>query len=110
MRKKFFYQQPETRRKRSVCSRASKCTIERVPYLILKKLWAFENRQFVRGIYGVGCIGKYNTNNLPAPTDMTENLYGKKKLFLTMQLKNRPRWYSSTTQNLILDSTNVANF
>jgi hypothetical protein len=27
-----------------------------------------------------------------------------------MQLKNRPRWYSSTTQNLILDSTNVANF
>jgi hypothetical protein len=28
-----------------------------------------------------GCIGKYNTNNLPAPTDLTENLYGKKKLF-----------------------------
>ena len=28
-----------------------------------------------------GCIGKYNTNNLPAPTDLTENPYGKKKLF-----------------------------
>jgi hypothetical protein len=28
-----------------------------------------------------GCIGKCNTNNLPAPTDLTENPYGKKKLF-----------------------------
>jgi hypothetical protein len=28
-----------------------------------------------------GCIGKSNTNNLPAPTDRTENPYGKKKLF-----------------------------
>ena len=28
-----------------------------------------------------GCIGKPNTNNLPTPTDMTENPYGKKKLF-----------------------------
>jgi hypothetical protein len=30
-----------------------------------------------------GCVGKSNsnTNNLPAPTDLTENLYGKKKLF-----------------------------
>jgi hypothetical protein len=27
------------------------------------------------------CIGKSNTNNLPAPTDLTENLYGKKILF-----------------------------
>ena len=27
-----------------------------------------------------GCIGKSNTNNLPAPTDLTENPYGKKKL------------------------------
>jgi hypothetical protein len=27
-----------------------------------------------------GCIGKSNTNNLLAPTDLTENLYGKKKL------------------------------
>jgi hypothetical protein len=24
-----------------------------------------------------GCIGKSNTNNLPAPTDLTENPYGK---------------------------------
>jgi hypothetical protein len=27
-----------------------------------------------------GCIGKSNTNNLPAPTDITEDPYGKKKL------------------------------
>jgi hypothetical protein len=26
-----------------------------------------------------GCIGKSNTNNLPAPTDLSENPYGKKK-------------------------------
>ena len=41
-----------------------------------------------------GCIGKSNTNNLPAPTDLTENPYLKKKLFLKMQLKNRLRWYN----------------
>ena len=28
-----------------------------------------------------GCIGKSNTNNLPAPTDLTENPYGKKNFF-----------------------------
>ena len=28
-----------------------------------------------------GCIGKSNTKNLPAPTDLAENPYGKKKLF-----------------------------
>ena len=28
-----------------------------------------------------GCTGKSNTNNLPAPTDLTENPYGKKTLF-----------------------------
>jgi hypothetical protein len=27
-----------------------------------------------------GCIGKSNTNNLPAPTDLIKNPYGKKKL------------------------------
>jgi hypothetical protein len=27
-----------------------------------------------------GCIGKSNTNNLPASTDLTENPYRKKKL------------------------------
>jgi hypothetical protein len=27
-----------------------------------------------------GCIGKSNKNNLPAPTDLTKNPYGKKKL------------------------------
>jgi hypothetical protein len=25
-----------------------------------------------------GCIGKSNTNNLPAPADLTKNPYGKK--------------------------------
>jgi hypothetical protein len=29
---------PKTRRKRSVCSRVLKCTIERVPYLIFDKV------------------------------------------------------------------------
>jgi hypothetical protein len=28
-----------------------------------------------------GCIGKSNTNNLPAPTDLTENPKGKKIFF-----------------------------
>jgi hypothetical protein len=28
-----------------------------------------------------GCIGKSNTNNLPTPTDLTENSYGAKKPF-----------------------------
>jgi hypothetical protein len=28
-----------------------------------------------------GCIGKSNTNNLPAPTDLTQNPYEKKNLF-----------------------------
>jgi hypothetical protein len=28
-----------------------------------------------------GCIGKSNTNNLPAPTDLTKNPYEKKILF-----------------------------
>jgi hypothetical protein len=27
-----------------------------------------------------GCLGKSDTNNLPAPTDLTENPYGEKKL------------------------------
>jgi hypothetical protein len=28
-----------------------------------------------------GCIGQSNTNNLPAPTNLTENPYRKKNLF-----------------------------
>jgi hypothetical protein len=36
--KNFLSTGPETRRKRSVCSRASKCTIEWVPYLIFDKV------------------------------------------------------------------------
>jgi hypothetical protein len=34
IKKNYLSAGPETRHKRSVCSRASKCTIERVPYLI----------------------------------------------------------------------------
>jgi hypothetical protein len=45
-----------------------------------------------------GCIGKYNTNNLPEPTDLIKNPYGKKNLFLKMQLKIRPRWYNGELQ------------
>ena len=37
-KKNFLSTGPETRRKQSVCSRASKCTIERVPYLIVYKV------------------------------------------------------------------------
>ena len=56
----------------------------------LTELWASEDRDLASEdpqlLYGdcmePGCIGKSNTNNLPAPTDMTENPYGKKKLFL----------------------------
>jgi hypothetical protein len=37
------------------------------------------------GVYGgcmePGCIGKSNTNNLPAPTDLTKNPKGKIKPF-----------------------------
>ena len=39
-------------------------------------------------------IVKSNTKYLPAPTDLMDNPYGKKILFLQMQLKNRPRWYN----------------
>ena len=45
-----------------------------------------------------GCMGKSDTNNLPAPTDLTENPYAKKKLFLKMQLKNRFRWFGAELQ------------
>jgi hypothetical protein len=38
IKKNYLSAGPETRRKRSVCSRASKCTIERVPYLNFDKV------------------------------------------------------------------------
>jgi hypothetical protein len=40
-----------------------------------------------------GCIGKSNTNNLPAATNLTGNPGGK-TFFLKMQLKNRPPWFN----------------
>jgi hypothetical protein len=45
-----------------------------------------------------GCIGKSNTNNLPVPTDLTSNPYGKKKICLKMQLKNLLRWFYAELQ------------
>ena len=35
-----------------------------------------------------GCIGKSNANNLPAPTDLTENSYGKKTFFFGVSQKS----------------------
>ena len=50
--------------------------------LNLIKLWEFENRKFLyRDCRNPGCIGKSNTNNLPASTDLNENPYGKFFLF-----------------------------
>ena len=37
---------------------------------------------------GTGCIEKSNTNNLSTPTDLIENPYAKKNLFLKLQVKN----------------------
>jgi hypothetical protein len=37
-----------------------------------------------------GCIGKSNTDNLPAPTDLTENLYKKKKICNDATQKSAP--------------------
>ena len=47
----------------------------------LTKLWEFENCHFVWGIYVARLHRKIQYNNLPAPTDLTENPYGKKKTF-----------------------------
>ena len=81
IKKNFLSAGPETRRKRSVCSRASKCSIERVPYLIFDKVMGiWKSPLLYVACREPGCIGKSNTNNLPAPTDLTENPYGKKKL------------------------------
>ena len=109
MRKNFSLTGPETRRKRSVCSKASKCTIERVPYLIFDKVMGIWKSALLYGdCMEPGCIGKSNTNNLPAPTDLTENPYGKKNLFLEMQLKNRLRWFYAELRCRI--RTNGADF
>ena len=47
----------------------------------LTKLWTFENRKFVWWLYVARVHRKIQYKNLPAPTDLTENPYGKKKLF-----------------------------
>jgi hypothetical protein len=45
--------------------------------------WQSYGNLKIASLYGEymepGCIGKSNTNNLPAPTELTENPYGKKK-------------------------------
>jgi hypothetical protein len=49
---------------------------------------------FVRVLYGARLIGKSNTNNLPAPTDLTENPYYGGKSFLRCNSKlGLPPWY-----------------
>jgi hypothetical protein len=54
-----------------------------------------------------GCIGKSDTNNLPAPTDLTDNPYAT-IFFLKMQLKNRLRWFGTEFKYII--RTNGADF
>ena len=44
-------------------------------------IWHLEIASLYGDCMEPGCIGKSNTNNLPAPTDLTENPYWKKKLF-----------------------------
>jgi hypothetical protein len=39
-----------------------------------------------------GCIGKSNTNNLPAPTDLTDNPYREKKLFFKDATQKSATW------------------
>jgi hypothetical protein len=54
-----------------------------------------------------GYIGKSNTNNLPAPTNLTENPYGEKKHFFrdaTQKSASLVLEYSDTIQNSIMDS------
>jgi hypothetical protein len=74
---------PETTRKRSVCSRASKCY--NITSAILN-FWQSYGHLKIASLYGgcinPVCIGKSNTNNLPAPTtDLIENPYEKKNIF-----------------------------
>jgi hypothetical protein len=81
-KKNFLSTSPETRRKRSVCSRASKCSIERVSYEIFDKVMGiWKSPVLYGGCMEPGCIRKSHTNTLPT---------GKKNFFLKMQLKIRP--------------------
>jgi hypothetical protein len=43
-----------------------------------------------------GCMAGSHTNNLPTPTDLTENQNGKKTPFL--EAANRPRWLNAEPQ------------
>jgi hypothetical protein len=71
---------PETRRKRSVCLRASQCSIERVPYLIFDKVMGIWKSTLLYGdCMKLGCIGKSNTNNRPysRPPESSKSVYRK---------------------------------
>jgi hypothetical protein len=90
MRKKTFYQQVL----KLGANEASAQGLQNALYnechtKFLTKLWHLKIASLYGGCMKPGCIGKTNTNNLPAPTDLTENPYAKKNFFLTMQLKNR---------------------
>ena len=56
-----------------------------------------------------GCIGKSNTNNLPAPTDLTENPYGKKTFFFK-DATQKSATLVCTVRNCDRNRTNVADF
>jgi hypothetical protein len=52
---------------------------------VILNFWQSCGNLKIASLYGEymvpGCIGKSNTNNLPAPTDLTKNPYGKKNFF-----------------------------
>jgi hypothetical protein len=63
-----------------------------VPYLIFGKVMGISKSPLLYGgCMEPGCIGKSNTNNLPAPTDLTENPYGEKKRFFNDATQNSAR-------------------
>ena len=64
------------------------------------KLGHLKIASFVWDCMEPGCIGKSNTDNLPAPTELTENPYGEKKhfFFLRYNSKNRPPWFHGEFQ------------
>jgi hypothetical protein len=52
-----------------------------------------------------GCIGKSNTNSLPAPTDLTQNPYGKKNFGCNSKIGR-----DGCTRNFNRSATIVADF
>jgi hypothetical protein len=50
-------------------------------FFFVTKLWHLKIASFYVDCMKPGCIGKSNTNNSPAPTDLTGNPYRKKHFF-----------------------------